>query len=158
MAQIIDIDGKKAGERPPRGETPPKREPKAKPKAAAAEPTPKRRTPTDRKLAAELTSTYQGIGLAVSGIGVARSDTGLMGTGAAMVNNAEHASEAWLDLADQNPRVKAALVKFTEASAIGSLVAVHLSMAVPLLASRGVIPDQFVAAMSGATGGAPEAS
>jgi len=106
------------------------------------------RSAEDRKLQTELTGIYQGIGVAVGGIGVAREDQGLMGTGAMFAANAEAASSAWLDYADQNPAVKRALKKFTEASAVGSLVAVHVVMLAPLLIDRGVIP----ASVAGVTG------
>lgn len=152
MAQVIDMNDR----------TSPKPPPKAKPKPAAkakpaAEPitADKKRTPADKKLGAELASAYQGIGLAVIGIGISREDNGVRDTGVSMVNHAEQAAEAWLDLADQNPAVKRALKKFTEASAIGSLVVVHLSMAAPLLADRGVIPAPL-AAMANASPGVPE--
>lgn len=98
------------------------------------------RSADDRKLQTELTGIYQGIGVTVAGIGVAKSDQGLAVTGATVTNNAEAAASAWLDYADQNPAVKKALKRFTEASAIGSLVAVHVAMIAPLLVDRGVIP------------------
>lgn len=143
MAKVVNLKDGAGGDRPPRDETPPKVKP--------AEP--KKRTPTDKKLAAELASTYQGIGLAVMGVGNLRQDPGVIATGVAVVEHAEQASEAWLDLADQNPKVKAALKRFTEASAVGSLVMVHASMLIPLAASRGIIPGPLAAAAAAASNG-----
>jgi hypothetical protein len=98
-------------------------------------------------MATDLAGIYQGLGVAIMGLGASRAteaspqgDAGIAGVGAAMFQNADAAALAWLDLADQNPAVKAWLHRITEASAVGSLVAVHFAMALPLLADRGVIP------------------
>jgi hypothetical protein len=74
-----------------------------------------------------------------------QGDEGIKGVGTMMFNNADAAALAWLDLADQNPKVKQWLQRVTEASAVGSLVAVHMAMVFPLLVDRGVIPGPAAA-------------
>jgi len=132
---------------PPRSSkrTTPKPPPRTRPKIGERDAEgDKVRSADDRKLQTELTGIYQGIGVGIGGIGVGKRDEGLAATGAMVVTNAEAAAAAWLDYADQNPAVKRALKRFTEASAIGSLVAVHVAMLAPLLVDRGVIPAAAV--------------
>lgn len=144
-------------DRPPRRERAPRNRartqdntPPPPPEEPAPTP-PKKRTPADKKLASSIASTYQGIGLMVTAAGMSRGDGGVAGTGTAIVEQAEAAAEAWLVLADQNPKVKAALRKFTEGSAFAGLVAVHIPVVMPLLASRGVIPVSFAEGMAAAS-------
>jgi hypothetical protein len=118
----------------------------AKPSLAAEEKAtggPKPRTPADKKLQAAIVGTYQGIGAGGIGIGMRLGDPGLQGTGLALIESADAISEAWMELADTNPKVKQFLKRATEVSTVGTLVALHLAAAMPLLISRGVIPDGF---------------
>lgn len=140
MADTVNVgngdgDGK---ERPPREEP----RPRTRTRAAGKDkpPAPRRPTPKESKLAESLTGTYAMTGGLLIGVGMARDDTGIVATGNAMVTNAEVAAEAWLDVARANPKVMAALVKFSEGSAVAGLISVHLSMAFPFLADRGIVP------------------
>lgn len=105
---------------------------------------PRRRSPSDRKLREALTNTYQTIGTVVAGIGNNSDDPALLAFGVNVANKADDAADAWMELADQNPGVKAALARFAEGSAVANLIGVHVSMAFPLLVARGLIPG-FVA-------------
>lgn len=102
--------------------------------------TPKRRTPTDQRLHDALTGTYQGIGGVVVTFGFQLEDNGLTGVGTGLINQAETLAEAWVELGNQNPKVKKALQRFTEASAAGTVIALHLSVLTPLLMDRGILP------------------
>lgn len=154
MPEPIDIttgEPAKAQGRAPRGERAPRTSNTAKPKPPRVgernEDGSKKRGTGDLKLKTELAGTYSTIGMAVAGIGISKKDGGIAGTGAALVNHAEAAADAWLDLADRNPKVKLALMRMTEASAIGALVTVHMAILMPLLADRGVVPPSIAAAM-----------
>ena len=143
--------------RPSRAKTAPKvtdPEPSGSPSEDLSPPTPTKRTPADKKLAASIAGTYQAIGMGIIGIGMARNDGGLAGTGTATVNNAEQIAEAWLDLADKNPSVKKALKKFTEISATGTLVGLHITLLIPLLIDRQVIPEPMADMAMGFAAGA----
>lgn len=133
---------------------PPRRTRRPRPSAAAGVPRPqsdetpggddaataKPRRGTDRKVKESLVTTYQTVGMLTVASAMAREDDALVAFGTAVTSRAEAAADAWLELADQNPAVKAALIKFTQGSAVANLAAVHLSMVFPLLAARGVIP------------------
>jgi hypothetical protein len=105
---------------------------------------PRRRVGSDRKLRDALTNTYQTVGTVVAGIGHSHEDAPLTAFGVNVANHAEDAADAWMELADQNPGVKAALARFAEGSAVANLIGVHVSMAFPLLVARGLVPG-FVA-------------
>lgn len=155
-----------AGETPPRPDTPPtpSRPPRTRRgrarrdtpagAGATAPPKPASRRTTDDKVRESLTGTYQMLGGTLASIGMVKQDSGLAGTGVAFINSAETLTDAWMDLAEQNPAVKAALRRFTEGSSLGTLIVAHGACMVPLLASRGVIPDAMsgvMTAMSGAS-------
>lgn len=99
----------------------------------------------DDQLRESLTTNYQMVGMLVIGIGMPREDPGLIGMGTQMVNRSDAVADAWLELAEKNPKVKAALRRFSEGSAAATLIGVHLSMAAPLLASRGIVPEGLAA-------------
>lgn len=139
MADTIN-GGAPAEERPPRAEMPPKAKPRAAAKPKATAKPSDGRTPADRKLAASVAEMYTMMGMMVGGIGDIKQDPGLSGTGLALVGNSEAIAETWMDLADKNPKVKAALKNITEVSAVGAVVGIHVSCAMPLLISRGVVP------------------
>jgi hypothetical protein len=131
-------------ERPPREARAP-RATRSTRNAAADDGTPKPRTAADKKLAASIAGGYQTIGGLLTGIGIRFEDQGISQTGVATINNAEMIAEAWIDVAQKNPKVKAWLEKITEVSAVGVLVSLHLASALPLLMDRGVIPPGMMA-------------
>lgn len=139
--------------RPPRTTRPPRVTEATVETEVPKESAPKKRPPTDRRIADSITGTYQSAGMVIIAAAMARQDEGLLGTGQAVVNGAESASEAWLELADQNPKVKKALQRFSEGSAVATLFAVHIGMVLPLAASRGVLPPMFGAATAAAAAG-----
>jgi hypothetical protein len=111
--------------------------------------TPRRgRATIDDKLRESLVDTYQMLGLALITIAMPGEDQGLAATGVMVTERADAAADAWLDVADKNPKVKSALRKFTEGSAFAGLFAIHLSMVAPVLASRGILPPQLAAMLS----------
>jgi hypothetical protein len=123
----------------PKATAPPRTAPRARataPKATAA--SRDGRTPADRKLAASIAEMYQMLGMVGMGVATTKQDQGIAGTSAAVLQNSEAIAEAWMDLADKNPKVKAALKSITEVSAIGAVVGLHVTCALPFLADRGV--------------------
>jgi hypothetical protein len=132
-------------ERPPREARAPRATSSRARNASADDGTPKPRTAADKKLAASIAGGYQSIGGLIIGIGARFEDQGLVGTGAATINNAEMIAEAWIDVSQKNPKVKAWLEKITEVSALGVLVSLHVATVLPLLMDRGVIPPGMMA-------------
>lgn len=113
---------------------------------------PRKRTPADAKLAESVKGMYEGIGLLALGAGMHRSDDRLIGLGAGLMQasptstdpmgnpvyadprtGADKLTDAWMTLADRNPRVKTALKKFAEGGAVAELAAMHFSMLLPFL-------------------------
>lgn len=137
MAETIPLNGsgRSGGDRPPRG-------PESAPDSdrEAAPPTPKRRSPADTKLQTSIAEMYQVLGLAVNGLGGAAQDDGMQGTGVALVMQSEGIASAWMDLAEKNPKVKKILQNLTEVSAVGAVVGIHVTCAMPFLQSRGILP------------------
>lgn len=160
MADTIPLNGADA-DRPPREEAAPRAKPRARPAprpraaAAAATDDSPRRTPADRKLATSIAEMYQMLGMVGMGIAVPRQDQGLAGTANAFLANSEAIAEAWMDLGDKNPRVKAMLRSVTEVSAVGAVVGLHVTCILPFLSDRG-IGGPLVANMTGG-GAAPAA-
>lgn len=156
---MAETSASRARKRPPRKETTPNADAASKGSTGNPEtpdletPTPVKRTPADRKLAASVAGTYQAIGMGMIGIGMRIEDAGLVGTGTATVNGSEQIAEAWLDLADKNPQVKKALKKFTEVSAAGTLIGLHITLLIPILIDRKVIPEPFGMMAAGFTAG-----
>jgi hypothetical protein len=111
--------------------------------APPAEPTPKRRTPADRKLQEAVAGLYQTAGMAIIGVGMSRSSEDTANAGAHIVNMAPAVSDAWIDLANQNPQVKRYLQKLGEGSATATLIGLHVAMLAPLAAAGGLLPDSF---------------
>lgn len=107
----------------------------------------------NKKLATNLGEYYQLGGIAITQFGLKIGDEAVSLTGVNFVNSSEEISEAWVRLGEKNPKVKAALKKFTEYSALGTVVAVHIAAFSPILISRGILPD--LAGMTGQS--APDA-
>lgn len=142
--KVTDLPNDGTGEdRPPR----PPRSSSGRSRTTPKDDAPKPRTPADRKLAASVAGGYQTIGALITGIGFRIEDSGLVGTGTATINNSEMLAEAWMDLADKNPKVKDTLKRLTEVTTVGVLVSLHLATLMPLLIDRGVVPPG-VAAMA----------
>lgn len=108
----------------------------------------KGRQTIDDKLRVSLVDTYQMLGLALLTIAMPGDDTGLQATAVMVTERAELAADAWLEVADKSPKVKAALRRFTEGSSYAGLFAIHLTMLAPVLASRGILPPQLAAMLS----------
>lgn len=142
---VGDIKAKRQARRPAKGETPPKATDDSTQELPPI--TPKRRSGNDKKLADALTKGYQTIGIAAMGIGARKGDNGIAGTGLAMVESAEAAADAWMELADKNPKVKIALQRITEVTAVGVLAGIHVGIMFPLLVDRGVVPPTIVSMM-----------
>lgn len=144
MPRIVDSAGNPP--RAPKGESPPKAPPNTPPKAPTADAslTPAPLTPDERKLATSIATTYQMVGGAVVGLGFQFKDPGLQGTGIRVMEMSQETALAWVALSRKNATVKAWLKRITEASAAGAVVSMHVTMLIPLLASRGVLPGAMV--------------
>lgn len=143
MAETINMNDENTG-RPSREEAKPRsRARTTQPKATPTGDAPKVRTPADRKLSASIAEMYIMLGMVVGGLGDVKQDVGLATTGQALAINSEAIAETWMDLAERNAKVKATLKSLTEVSAVGALVGIHVTCAMPLLASRGVVPAAF---------------
>lgn len=156
MAERIKTPGT---DKPPRGEKPPRAKRAADASGggtgasarrggssstpAAAAPPRKAPTGQDAKLHAALVQMYAGVGIGVQGIAMmGGGDVGLAVSGANILSMAESTADAWIELAQQNPKVRATLEGLVTGSAVATLVGCHASMVVPVLASRGVVPGQ----------------
>ena len=110
------------------------------------------RTPADAKLAESVKGMYEGIGVLSMTLGMPRGDERLVNFGLSLVNptvvgltaegapitpdertGAEKVTDAWMTCADRNPKVKAALRRFTEGGAFAELIALHVSLLIPFL-------------------------
>ena len=117
-----------------------------------------RRSPQDRKLQEAISGTYQLASMSLMAVGYRLGDNGVAGSAVAMAEQSDALAELWMDLADRNPKIKAALRRFTEASAASALVAAHVPIVAPLLIDRGILPGdlpQYVPATPSANGGDP---
>lgn len=153
MSRKVNLEGEK---RPPRGESPPRGGERGGASATTGEsarggasssssgpaaPSTKL-SAADKKLHGALTQMYGGIGMGVQGIATLSGDIGLSIAGANITTMASDTADAWLSLAQQNPRVRAMLEGMVQGSAVATLVGCHASMILPVLASRGVVPGE----------------
>lgn len=149
MPEPVDL----GNDRPPRGEPRrPRRRTESKSKSTPSTPIPetepRKRTPADKKLAAQIAGLYQMAGATIAGVGMRTGDEGITAAGVQTITISEPLADAWLDLADANPSVKRVLKKLTEASAAGIVVSLHITILVPVLISRGILPEQFAVAFA----------
>lgn len=145
MPEPIDLKTK-----PPKGESAPKVKPRdagAGPRdaAEAAGPDPKRRTPTDRKLAASLAQFYAMIGVGIAGVGQASHNIELAAAGVNVASRAEESADAWMDLADTSPRVRKMLEGFATGGSWAGVVASTVTIVAPIAVAirRDNIPEQM---------------
>lgn len=117
----------------------PKRKPASKRTSAKKEdkedtagPT-RKRTPSQRKLKDDIAQVYGAIGLALLASGDAES-------GQAFLTNAEPLADAWIDLAEKDANVKRVLERLTTGSAWSAVIAGHIGLFLPILASKGWLP------------------
>lgn len=117
-------------------------------------PPPPPRSPTDAKLAASILQMYEGVAVLAGGFGIPRAmrtgDDRLLVLSAHLMEprtaevdgvvrvvdqrtGAEAITDAWMTAADRNPKIKAALRRFTEGGAIAEVVALHLPLVIPFL-------------------------
>jgi hypothetical protein len=87
-----------------------------------------------RKLETQLRELYETLAVVV----VAPLDQ-LGGT--LMHKRAGELAEAWVDLAERDPRVKRTLERLLEATGWGGIVAAHVAIVIPVIANRGMLPD-----------------
>ena len=116
----------------------------------------KRPVSKDAQLHSALSDFYGNVGVLMYGVGSSIGDGGVAGTGMAMTERAGDAADAWMDLARKNTKVRATLERITEAGSFGGLIAVHLIIAMPLLASREMVPP-FIAHAFAPSGETPQA-
>lgn len=103
--------------------------------AAAADRDAPTLTRDERKLKEEVAELYTTLGMMV----VAPID-GLAGR--LVVTNADDLAEQWVKLARTQPSVKRVLKKLVEAGGWSGVILAHAMIAVPVLANRGLLPDQ----------------
>ena len=108
-----------------------------------------------RDLAEAVESSYQMVGMVA---GMAARDEFQRAAAVHIINQSGVAADAWIDLAEKNPKVKAALQKFVSGTASAQLLTIHLTMFAPLLASHGVIPKNLGVMILGAEGAAAAAA
>lgn len=112
------------------------------PETAASEPLAKEdktRPKWARDLHTELESTYQMLGTVA--LFASRGDEFKQAAAVNVMNTAGGAADAWVELAEKNPKVKDALLKFTAGTAAAQLISVHFAMFAPLLSAYGLIPS-----------------
>lgn len=121
---------------------------------------PRKRIGAERRLVEALSGTYLSAGMALQGIGAfqtLRSPVPLetpppaMRLGLVLMDEdtVDRAVQAWMEVADQNPRVKKALIRAMEGTAIATLVGVHLSMVLQAGLLPGVSPVMTQAQSNG---------
>lgn len=113
--------------------TPPK-EKDAPPKSER----PRRAAPGSAKLREGLTDLYVTIG-AVAVTPLDRL------AGALLIADAEEIAGEWVALAEKDPAVRKALEKLIQAGGWGSVIMAHGLILLPVLANRGMFPDQVAA-------------
>lgn len=124
---------------------------------------PRKRIGAERRLMEALTGAYLSAGMALQGFGALqtiRSPVPLeapppvMRLGLVLMDETtvDRAVTAWMEVADQNPRVKKALIKAMEGTAIATLIGVHISMVLQAGLLPGITPS---IANAGSNGGHP---
>lgn len=91
-----------------------------------------------RDLKEELESNYQMIGTV---LGVAAKTQFQSMAAQNFIESSGAAADAWVDVAEKNPKIKAALLKFTSGTAMAQVVSVHVTMLLPVLSGYGVVPE-----------------
>lgn len=125
----------------------------ATPKGApSVTPPPTKRTPADNKLAASIRGMYEGAGMLALQFSMG-GDPRLAHVGNLLLapehridlttgepvptddprTGAEKITDAWMTLADRNPRVKEMLKRFTEGGAFAELAVLHFGLVFPFL-------------------------
>lgn len=113
------------------------------PKVPPVDPPRSTRRGDSRKLKEALERFYATIGGGVATAGMFTGNIGMVASGTNIATRSDEVSEAWMELADTNPKVKKFLESFMEGSSVANLVAAHLSMVVPLIAAQGIVPAQM---------------
>lgn len=124
--QIIDLDDPQP--RKPRNTPPPKSN-----GTSSKESTTLKRSPADKKLQAQLSATYQTIGVGIGTVGIQLRRPNVQLCGESFISNGDAIASEWMRAADTNPKVKDALKRFTQTSALGGLIGLHLSCLLPIL-------------------------
>jgi hypothetical protein len=124
--QIIDLDDPQP--RKPRNTPPPRGN-----GTSGKESTTIKRSPADKKLQAQLSATYQTIGLAIGTVGIQLGKSNIQLSGESFATNGDAIAAEWMRVADTNPKVKEALKRITQTSALGGLVGLHLSCLFPII-------------------------
>lgn len=119
----------------------------------APSPTAVKRTPADNKLAASVRGMYEGLGMIALQFGMNGGDPRLLQVGQTLMapemridlasgtpvltddprTGADKITDAWMTLADRNPRVKDALKRFTEGGAFAEVAVLHFGLVFPFL-------------------------
>lgn len=71
--------------------------------------------------------------------------------GMLIVKQADDIAEQWIELAETNASVKNALLKLVEVGGWGGVVMAHGMILLPVLANRGLFPDQMAQPMAAMT-------
>lgn len=99
---------------------------------------PRRKSPQEKRLREALAGTYASVGMMAQAVGTGQMMArGLQEPPPALrigmvlmdSDTIDGCVDAWLDLADQNPRVRKALIKAMEGTAIAGLIGVHVAIA-----------------------------
>lgn len=111
----------------------------------------RKRIGADRRLVEALTGTYLSAGMACQGLGALQTirspvpptePVPLMRLGLVLTDEitVSQAVDAWMEVADQNPKVKRMLIRAMEGTAIATLIGVHLSIVMRAGLLPGVVP------------------
>lgn len=112
-----------------------------------------KRVTADVKLRESVKGMYEGVGMLAFTVGMARESEPLSTLGQSLVGEppdlmtaegvvvanpdprtgAEKVADAWMVLADRNPRVKAILQRVTEGGAVAEVATLHLAFVMPFL-------------------------
>lgn len=138
--------------KPPRGESPPRAN-RPNPSGAggsgarggessgAAAPTPSFKG-NDAKLHGALVQFYGTVGMGMHALATMRGDVGMVAASVNIVASAEDTANAWVELAQNNAQVRKMLEGFIQGSAVATLVGCHVTMIVPVLSARKMVPPE----------------
>lgn len=102
------------------------------------------RTGAYKKLDKQLTEFYQAIAVTVV------SPIDALG-GTLMFQRAPDLAGSWVDLAEQNPKVKATLERILEAGGVFGIITVHAAILMPVLVNRGMFADNVAGGIASFT-------
>lgn len=99
-------------------------------------------------IATKVEESFTALSVALLGIGMAKDDSKLLYDSQVILANGPKTGEALAELADQDPKIRAALEKMFTASSWSKIVMVMLSTVGPIAACHGLAPIQIAEALA----------